>query len=97
MNSKTTEVKVWKVIIGEKLDVEKVKSILKETSEIVQEMGHESILEIQRIDVKKDETVIFISEKRPAVDMFMKTLKVQCPKARFKVFEAKVSDLYRLE
>lgn len=96
MNNKTTEVKIWKVIIGEKLNVEKVESILKEASETVQEMGHESILEIQRIDVKEDETVVFISDKGPAIDTFIKTLKVRSPKARSEVLEVKVSELYRL-
>ena len=93
MNNKTTEVKVWKVIIGEKLNVEKVESVLKEVSEIVQETGHESILEVERIDVKEDETVVFISGKGPAVDTFMKTLRVHSPKARSEVLEAKVDDL----
>jgi len=95
--SRTAEVKLWKVIIGERLDVEQVNSILKETSETVKEMGYESILEIQRIDIKKNETVIFISERDYDTGTLVKTLKKQYPKARAEIFEAMVSDLQELQ
>lgn len=96
MSNKMTELKVWKVIIDEKLDIEKLEPLLKEASGLVQEMGQESVLEIQRIDVRGDETVVFVSGKPPAVDTFLKTLKVHSPKARSEVLEAKEGDLYRL-
>ena len=97
MNNKTTEVKVWKVSTGAKLNVEKVESILKEALGMLQKMTREStIMELQRIDVKEDETVVFISGKESAVNTFMKTLKVRSPKARPEVSETKASDLHKL-
>jgi hypothetical protein len=94
---KAEDAKVWKISLEGALEARTVEKALQEASEMLRESDlGEDIVELHRIDVKDQETIIFFSGEKALADRFTKTLQVYSPKAKIQCSEAKAKELLSL-
>lgn len=97
--NKTSKRDVWKIDVSEKVEVEAIHTTL---TGVCNRMMQKNDLEgtdavIDRIDIKKDKTTVFLSGKKRAVDVFSKALKVSYPKAKIMTSGLKTSDIKKFQ
>lgn len=92
MNKKTTQRSIWKIGIKQKLDFKDVEGIVEEAQKQIGK-GFDALIE--RIDMKDNETNVFISGESDSVKTVEKAFNARLPKAKTAKTEVKKEDLLK--
>lgn len=92
MTTKKTQRSIWKIGIKQKLDIKDVEGVVEEAQK---QIGKEFDVLIERIDMKDNETNVFISGETDSVETVEKTFTARLPKAKTAKIEIKKEDLLK--
>lgn len=92
MSTKTTQRSIWKIGINQKLDIKDVEGVVEETQNKIGK-GFNALIE--RIDMKDNETNVFVSGETDSVETVEKTFASRLPKVKTAKIEVTKEDLLK--
>jgi hypothetical protein len=92
MKPKITQRSIWKIGIRQKLDIKDVEGVVGEAQKQIGK-GFDALIE--RIDMKDNETNVFVSGESDSVETVEKAFSARLPKAKTTKTEVKKEDLLK--
>lgn len=92
MAIQTKQKSIWKIGIKQKLDIKDVETVVAEAQKNV---GKDFDALIERIDMKDNETTVFVSGNKDSAEAVEKKFNANLPKAITVKAEVKKNDLFK--